>query len=41
MKFDDETTDVLIGARFSGSRPGQPAPEQIRAVLAAWDAAAA
>jgi len=32
---------TLIAARFSGSRPGQPAPEQIRAVLAAWDAAAA
>jgi hypothetical protein len=32
---------TLIAARFSGSRPAQPAPEQIRAVLAAWDAAAA
>jgi len=32
---------TLIAARFSGSRPGQPAPEQIHAVLAAWDAAAA
>jgi hypothetical protein len=32
---------ILIVARFSGSHPAQPEPEQIRAVLAAWDAAAA
>ncbi len=32
---------TLIAARVSSSHPGQPAPEQIRAVLAAWDAAAA
>ena len=32
---------TMIAARFSPSRPGQPAPEQIRAVLAAWEAAAA
>lgn len=30
---------TLIAARFSGTPPDQPAPEQIRAVLAAWDAA--
>ena len=32
---------TLIAARFSGTRPAQPADDQIRAVLAAWDAAAA
>ena len=32
---------TMIAARFSPSRPGQPADHQIRAVLAAWDAAAA
>jgi hypothetical protein len=32
---------TIIAARFSPSRPGQPADHQIRAVLAAWDAAAA
>jgi len=32
---------VLIAARFSGSHPAQPTGDQIRAVLAAWDAAAA
>ena len=32
---------TLIAARFSGSRPAQPTSEQIRAVLAAWDDAAA
>jgi hypothetical protein len=32
---------TIIAARFSPSRPGQPAHDQIRAVLAAWDAAAA
>ncbi len=32
---------TLIAARFSGTRPAQPTREQIRAVLAAWDAAAA
>jgi DDE superfamily endonuclease len=32
---------TMIAARFSVSRPAQPADEQIRAVLAAWDAAVA
>ncbi len=32
---------VLIAARISGSRPAQPTDHQIRAVLAAWDAAVA
>jgi hypothetical protein len=32
---------TIIAARFSPSRPGQPAHDQILAVLAAWDAAAA
>jgi hypothetical protein len=32
---------TLIAARFCPGRPGQPAHEQIRAVLAAWDAAVA
>ena len=32
---------TLIAARFSGTRPAQPTSEQIHAVLAAWDAAAA
>jgi hypothetical protein len=32
---------VLIAARISGSRPAQPTDDQIRAVLAAWDAAVA
>ena len=32
---------TMIAARFSASRPAQPADEQIRAVLAAWDAAVA
>jgi len=32
---------TMIAARFSPDRPGQPAPGQIRAVLAAWDAATA
>lgn len=32
---------TLITARFSGSRPAQPTSDQIHAVLAAWDAAAA
>ena len=32
---------TLIAARFSGTRPAQPTDEQIRAVLAAWDAAVA
>jgi hypothetical protein len=32
---------TMIAARFSASRPDQPADEQIRAVLAAWDAAVA
>ncbi len=32
---------TMITARFSGSRPAQPTSEQIHAVLAAWDAAAA
>ena len=32
---------TLIATRFSGSRPAQPTGEQIHAVLAAWDAAAA
>ena len=32
---------TLIAARFSGTRPAQPTGDQIRAVLAAWDAAAA
>ena len=32
---------TLIAARFSAGRPPQPTDEQIHAVLAAWDAAAA
>jgi len=32
---------TMIAARFSASRPAQPANEQIRAMLAAWDAAVA
>jgi hypothetical protein len=32
---------TMIAARFSPSRPSQPAPEQIRAVLAAWEAGTA
>ena len=32
---------TLTAARFSATRPAQSAPEQINAVLAAWDAAAA
>jgi hypothetical protein len=32
---------TLIAARISGTRPAQPTSEQIHAVLAAWDAAAA
>jgi hypothetical protein len=32
---------TMIAARLSPSRPGQPAPEQIRAVLASGEAAAA
>jgi hypothetical protein len=32
---------TMIAARFSASCPAQPAGEQIRAVLAAWDAAVA
>ena len=32
---------TLIAARFSGSRPAQPTSEQIHAVLAAWNDAAA
>jgi DDE superfamily endonuclease len=32
---------TLIAARFSGTRTAQPTDDQIRAVLAAWDAAAA
>src|SRR3974390_1396770 len=32
---------TMIAARFSQDRPGQPEPGQIRAVLAAWDAATA
>ena len=32
---------TLIAARISGTRPAQPTDEQIRAVLAAWDAAVA
>ena len=32
---------TLIVARFSAGRPPQPTDEQIHAVLAAWDAAAA
>lgn len=32
---------TLITARFTGSRPAQPSSDQIRAILAAWDAAAA
>jgi hypothetical protein len=32
---------VLICARISGGSPAQPTPEQTRAVLAAWHAAAA
>jgi hypothetical protein len=32
---------TLIAARFSGTRPAQPTDDQIRAVFAAWDAAAA
>ncbi len=32
---------TMIAARFSPTRPGQPADEQIRAVLAAWEAATA
>jgi hypothetical protein len=32
---------TMIAARFSPSRQDQPEPDQIRAVLAAWDAAAA
>ena len=32
---------TLIAARFSGTRPAQPTDDQIRAVLAAWDTAAA
>jgi hypothetical protein len=42
--FEDMLTKLrrtLIAARFSPSRPGQPAHDQIRAVLAAWEAAAA
>jgi DDE superfamily endonuclease len=42
--FEDMLTKLrrtLIAARISGGRPGQPTPSQIRAVLAAWDAAAA
>jgi hypothetical protein len=31
----------MIAARISPARTTQPAPAQIRAVLAAWDAAAA
>jgi hypothetical protein len=36
-----ELRRTLIATRFSGSRPAQPAADQIRAVLTAWDAAAA
>ena len=32
---------TLIAARFSSSRPAQPTDDQIRAVLAAWNDAAA
>ena len=32
---------TLIAARFSAGRPAQPTSEQIRAVLAAWNDAAA
>ena len=32
---------TIIAARISPRRPGQPGPGQIRAVLAAWEAAAA
>ena len=32
---------TLIATRFSGSRPVQPTDDQIRAVLAAWNDAAA
>jgi hypothetical protein len=32
---------TLIAARSSARRPAQPTDEQIHAVLAAWDAAAA
>jgi DDE superfamily endonuclease len=32
---------TMIAARFSPDRPARPEPEQIRAVLAAWDAATA
>ena len=32
---------TLIAARYSGSRPAQPTAGQIRAVLAAWNDAAA
>ena len=32
---------TLIAARFSGNRPAQPTDDQIRAVLAAWNDAAA
>jgi hypothetical protein len=42
--FEDMLTKLrrtLIAARFSARRPAQPTDEQIHAVLAAWDAAAA
>jgi hypothetical protein len=42
--FEDMLTTlrrVLICARISGGSPAQPDPEQIKAVLAAWHAAAA
>jgi len=32
---------VMIAARSSGTRPGQPDDDQIRAVLAAWETAVA
>jgi len=42
--FEDMLTKLrrtLIAARFSGTGPAQPTDEQVHAVLAAWDAAAA
>jgi hypothetical protein len=42
--FEDMLIKVrrtLIAARFSAGRPAQPTTEQIRAVLAAWNDAAA
>jgi hypothetical protein len=42
--FEDMLTSLrraLITARISGGTPAHPTPQQIHAVLTAWDAAAA